>query len=168
MSAGHACGVMSATRAASLLLFVVSAGLLLGALGFQYLGGLAPCEMCYWQRWGHVAVLAAAAVAFVGNRRPLGVLAVVVMLVAAGLGAYHAGVELKWWQGVTACTAPVGGGLSTAEMMDALLRAPLVRCDSIPWSLFGISMAGWNALISAGAALLALLLLKAKRIGKQA
>ncbi len=143
---------MSLVRQAALLLALVSAGLLLGALGFQYLGGLAPCEMCYWQRYGHVAVLVIAGLALLFDRRALGWLAVAAMLAAAALGLYHAGVELKWWQGITSCTAPVQSGMSTADMLNALRAAPLVRCDAVPWSLLGLSMAGWNALISAGAA----------------
>ncbi len=146
---------MAGVRQAALLLFAVSGSLLLGALGFQYLGGLAPCEMCFWQRYAHLAVLAISGLALLTRSRALGWLAVLAMAVAAGLALFHAGVEQKWWAGITACTAPVGAGMSTADMMDALLNAPLTRCDEIPWSLFGVSMAGWNALVSAGAALCA-------------
>lgn len=144
---------MTGVRQASLLLFAVSGSLLLGALAFQFLGGLAPCEMCFWQRYAHLAVLAVSALAMLLSRRALGWLAVLAMAVAAGIALFHAGVEQKWWQGITACTAPVGAGMSATDMMDVLLNAPLTRCDEIPWSLFGISMAGWNALVSAGAAL---------------
>jgi disulfide bond formation protein DsbB len=144
---------MTGARQAPLLLFAVSGSLLLGALGFQHLAGLAPCEMCFWQRYAHLAVLGVAGLALLTGNRTLGWLAVAAMCAAAGLGLFHAGVEQKWWQGLTACTAPAAAGLSTAEMMDAMLGQPLVRCDEIPWSLFGVSMAGWNALISAGAAL---------------
>lgn len=147
---------MIAQRQAPLLLFATSGALLLGALAFQFIGGLAPCEMCYWQRYAHLAVLAVAALAFLTANRALGWLAVAAMLVAAGLGLFHAGVEQGWWQGVTACTAPVSAGMSQADMLDSLMKAPLVRCDQIPWSLFGVSMAGWNALISLGAALCAI------------
>jgi disulfide bond formation protein DsbB len=140
-------------RQAAWLLFAVSGSLLLGALGFQFLGGLAPCEMCFWQRYAHLAVLAVAALALLSGNRAIGWLAVLAMAAAAGLGLFHAGVEQKWWQGITACTAPVSAGMSTADMLDTLMNAPLVRCDEIPWSLMGISMAGWNALISTGAAL---------------
>lgn len=140
-------------RQAAWLLFAVSGSLLLGALGFQFLGGLAPCEMCYWQRYAHLAVLAVAGLALITGNRAAGWVAVLAMAIAAGLGLFHAGVEQKWWQGVTACTAPVSAGMSTAEMLDTLMNAPLVRCDEIPWSLLGVSMAGWNALVSAAAAL---------------
>ena len=146
---------MTGVRQASLLLFAVSGSLLLGALAFQFLGGLAPCEMCFWQRYAHLAVLALSGLALLSGNRALGWLAVLAMVAAAGLGLFHAGVEQKWWAGVTACTAPVAAGMSTADMLDVLMNAPLTRCDEIPWSLFGVSMAGWNALISAGAALCA-------------
>lgn len=144
---------MSGARQTAALLFAVSGGLLLGALAFQFLGGLKPCEMCHWQRWAHLGVLAVAGLAWATGNRALGWLAVLAMAGAAGLGLFHAGVELKWWPGVTACTAPVVPGMSTEAMLDSLMNAPLVRCDEIPWSLFGLSMAGWNALVSAGAAL---------------
>ena len=142
-----------ADRQAAGLLFAVSGSLLLGALAFQYIGGFKPCEMCHWQRWAHMGVLAVAGLGWLTGNRALGWLAVLAMAVAAGLGLFHAGVELKWWAGVTACTAPTVPGMSTEAMLDSLMAAPLVRCDEIPWSLFGLSMAGWNALVSAGAAL---------------
>lgn len=145
------------TRSAAWLLFAVSGSLLLGALGFQHLGGLAPCEMCYWQRYAHVAVVAIALLALLTGRRALLALAIIAMVVAAGLGLYHAGVELKWWQGLTACTAPP---VASGNLFEEMLGKPLVRCDEIPWSLLGISMAGWNAIISGLAAVVALRLWK--------
>ncbi len=145
------------TRSASWLLFAVSGSLLLGALGFQHLGGLAPCEMCYWQRYAHVAVVAIALLALLTGKRALTALAIIAMVVAAGLGLYHAGVELKWWQGLTACTAPP---VTSGNLFEEMLGKPLVRCDEIPWSLLGISMAGWNAIISGLAAVVALRLWK--------
>jgi disulfide bond formation protein DsbB len=143
----------SGARTAPALLFAVSGGLLLGALAFQFIGGLKPCEMCHWQRWAHLAVLAVAGLAWATGNRALAWLAVLAMAGAAGLGLFHTGVELKWWPGVTACTAPVVPGMSTEAMLNSLMAAPLVRCDEIPWSLLGLSMAGWNALVSVGAAL---------------
>ena len=146
---------MTGARAAPLLLFAVSGALLLGALAFEHIGGLPPCEMCYWQRYAHLAVLAAALPAFLSGNRTLAALGILAMVVSAGLGLFHAGVELKWWPGVTACTAPPAAGLSQSELLASLMNAPLVRCDEIPWSLLGISMAGWNALISGASALAA-------------
>jgi disulfide bond formation protein DsbB len=144
---------MTGVRQAAAILVAVSGSLLLGALAFQFLGGLAPCEMCHWQRWAHLAVLGVAGLAWVSGNRALGWLAVLAMAGAAGLGLFHAGVELRWWPGLTGCASTVVPGMSTDAMLDSLLTAPLVRCDEIPWSLLGLSMAGWNAVVSAGAAL---------------
>lgn len=128
------------------------AALLGGAFAFQYLGGLAPCEMCIWQRWPHGLAIAAALLALLLRRsparRPLLLLTGLLVLASGAIGVYHAGVEQKWWQGVTACTAmPIAG--STSDIVGAVLATPLVRCDQIPWELFGISMAGYNAIFSA-------------------
>ena len=139
---------------ARLLAFVVPASLLAGALGSQYFGGLHPCEMCYWQRWPHgVAILLAGAAFLVPSKsRLLTMLAAVAIAVSGLIGLFHAGVELGWWEGLTRCTS--GGAMS----LDDLMKVPLVRCDQVQWSLLGISMAGWNAIISlAGAAAIAAL-----------
>ncbi|WP_448579382.1 disulfide bond formation protein B [Thermaurantiacus sp.] len=133
------------------LLTAVSGTLLLGALGFQHLGGLSPCEMCQWQRWAHLAVLALGGLALLAPR--LWPLPLFAMLVASGLGLFHAGVEQKWWQGPTQCAAGFSAG---DDLLGSILAAPLVRCDQIPWSFLGLSMAGWNALISATALVAAL------------
>lgn len=130
-----------------------SFALLLGALAFQHVGGLPPCQMCYWQRYGHLAVLALAWGALLpvhGTARvALLTLAGVALLATAGVGVYHAGVEWKWWQGPTGCSATSGVGKSLDELRRMVLGTKMVRCDEIPWSLFGLSMAGWNALVSA-------------------
>ncbi|EEE36904.1 disulfide bond formation protein, DsbB family [Rhodobacteraceae bacterium KLH11] len=132
-----------------------SAALLLGAWGFQHLGGLAPCKMCIWQRYPHGAavVLGVLAFAFPGIR-PLPLLGALAAATTAGIGFYHAGVEQGWWEGPSTCTSGDIGGLSAQELMDQIMSAPLVRCDDIPWEMLGISMAGWNALLSAGLVLI--------------
>lgn len=137
------------SKAANALVLAGSAALLGGALAFQYLGHLAPCEMCLWQRWPHVAALGLGLVAWaLGNRRGVVGLAAVAVLVAAAIGYFHAGVEYHWWAGPAACTGPA---FSTgADFITAALAAPMIRCDAAAWSLFGISMAGYNALISTG------------------
>ncbi|WP_170293961.1 disulfide bond formation protein B [Paracoccus limosus] len=128
-----------------------SAALLAAALTFQALG-YAPCELCLLQRWPHVvAALSGLAIAVVGWRRSLVALGLLAALAAFGLASYHAGVELKLWAGPQHCSGGVSGlaNMSTQDLVTALQAAPVVRCDQIAWSLFGISMAGWNAICSA-------------------
>lgn len=146
--------------AAKLIAFAVPAALLAGAYSFQYLGGLAPCEMCYWQRWAHMAGLGFAVAALLGGRMPdrgrsLVWLAALGILASGLIGGYHAGVEAQVFEGFTQCTSQFGG-LSGDDLLRQILAAPVVRCDAIPWSLFGISMAGWNAILSVSAALVIL------------
>lgn len=140
-------------------MLVGSLALLAGAFGFEHIGGLNPCEMCWWQRWALMATAFFAADALVlgvvARRQPAiaaavtatAWVAVLALACNAGLALYHAGVELKWWQGLTRCTAPPLAG-DAATMMADILAQPLVRCDAIPWQMFGVSMAGWNFVIS--------------------
>ena len=139
---------MHSDRLTTALLLTVPAGLLGGALAFQYLGGLQPCEMCMWQRWALVAALGLALLGWVlGHARGVLALAALAVLAGAGLAAFHVGVEQHWWKGVTECAAtPITG--SASEILGQILAQPLVRCDAIAWSLFGVSMAGWNWIIS--------------------
>ena len=148
----------TAGRLARLLALVVPLALLAGAYVSQYGFGLPPCEMCWWQRYPHFV---AAALAVIAMLRPPGrvlvALAALAIAVSGLIGGYHAGVEYGWWQGVTACTVPAASG---GDPMAAILNAPLVRCDVAPWSLAGISLAGWNFLFSGAAALAIALLLR--------
>ncbi|MEP7315345.1 MAG: disulfide bond formation protein B [Sphingomicrobium sp.] len=133
------------------LALAVPVALLGGALLSQYVGGLNPCEMCYWQRWPHGVAITLAAGSFyyaAGSRpsRNLTGLAALAIAVSGAIGVFHAGVEIGWWEGLTRCAA--GGPMS----LNDVLSAPLVRCDQVQWSLAGISMAGWNAIISLGSA----------------
>ena len=73
---------------------------------------------------------------------------------SSAIGAYHAGVEKDWWQGPQSCTSGSINGLTTDDLLEQIMTAPLVRCNDIPWQLFGISMAGWNMIISLALALL--------------
>ena len=142
---------MTGLDRARLLAALVPAGLLAGAHGSQYLGGLVPCEMCYWQRWPHFAALGLALISYpLAGRLPdrgrsLVWLAALAMLGSGAIGVYHAGVELGVFEGLTQCSTSGGGG-TLADIMSA----PLVRCDEVQWSLLGISMAGWNAILSIG------------------
>ena len=139
----------------------IPSALLGGALLSQYVGGLHPCEMCYWQRWPHAAAIALAALAFLfragsRNAKMLTILAALAIAISGAIGVFHAGVEYGWWEGLTTCTA--SGGLS----LDELMNVPLVRCDEVQWSLFGISLAGWNFLVSTASALWIFALLRKK------
>ena len=159
---------MSPSAAARLIALLLPLALLGGALGSQYLGGLHPCEMCYWQRWPHGAAIVFAALAFTApaessRARNLTLLAALAIAVSGIIGVYHAGVEAKIFTGFTTCTA-LPKGLSTAEMLKQITHAPLVRCDQIQFSFLGISMAGWNAILSlSGAAAILMLTLRGAR-----
>ena len=123
--------------------------LLAAALGFQYLGGLAPCPLCLWQRWPHAAAIVLALLVLAWPARGLALVAAFVVLVGAGIGLYHAGIEWGVWPGPASCTAPGNvAAMSAADLVAHLERAPVVRCDDVAWSLLGLSMAAWNALAS--------------------
>jgi disulfide bond formation protein DsbB len=139
-------------RTAAALLVLASGALLGAAYAFQYWGGLAPCILCWWQRYAHMGVLAFAVLALlpVGTGLRTGLLlgAAAAALAGAGIGAFHVGVEQHWWQGTAACGSTLGPATTIEEMRQRLLAQPVVRCDEVAWSLFGISMAGYNVLIS--------------------
>ena len=128
---------------------IASLGLLVTALMFQYLGGLAPCPLCIWQRWPHAAAGVLGILILVAPPRPLAALGVLAMLLGAGIGVYHVGIEQGWWTGPASCVAPEIGDVSPEELLERIMAAPVVRCDEVAWSLLGISMAGWNAIFSA-------------------
>ncbi len=126
-----------------------SAGLLAGAFVFQMLG-YAPCQMCIWQRYPHAVATGMGALALLLPLKWLLLAGAAAAGTTSAIGFYHVGVEQGWWQGPTTCSAGPIGNVSSEELLDQILSAPLVRCDEIPWELFGLSMAGWNALISLG------------------
>src|SRR5437868_10347377 len=159
---------LSPAALARLIALLLPLALLGGALGSQYLGGLHPCEMCYWQRWPHGVAIVLALLAFTAPAdsprfRGLVMLAAAAIAVSGAIGVYHAGVEAKIFEGFTQCTA-TGKGLSTADLLKQITHAPLVRCDEVQFRFFGISMAGWNAILSlGGATLIVILALRPKR-----
>jgi len=138
----------------------VPALLLAGAYASQYVFGLFPCEMCWWQRYPHFAAVALALIGLVAAPRGLWVALAALAILASGLiGGFHAGVEYGWWEGITSCsTVDLGGG----DPLEAIMNAPLVRCDQAPWTLMGVSLAGFNFLISTNTALAILALLRKK------
>ncbi len=125
-----------------------SAVLMLGALGFQYIGGMAPCKLCIWQRYPHVIAIVIGMVAIWIPGRLLPFMGGVAAMTTAVIGVYHTGVERAWWEGPTSCTSSQAIGVSTSELLDQIMNAPLVRCDEVPWEMFTLSMASWNAIIS--------------------
>jgi disulfide bond formation protein DsbB len=159
--------VTRSARDARLLALLIPAGLLAGAWGAQLIGRLYPCEMCHWQRWPHYAAVAVALLAFVlpTRMRRLAIVAAALLIAVSGaIGLFHAGVEYHWWQGVTACSSTTAlDGISAAARLEQLMNAPIVRCDAAPWTLAGISLAGFNAILSLGGALLILLMLRKAR-----
>ncbi len=162
--------IESPARISALIVLLGSGALLAGALFFQYALGIEPCPLCHWQRYPHVAVLlfAAGALAMPGlGRRALLGLAALSLLSAAGLALFHVGVEQKWWEGVAACQGNLDVGPATAEdLLRNLDKRPPPRCDQVAWSLLGISMAGWNMILSlalAGTAAVAALRARPRR-----
>ncbi|WP_226782711.1 disulfide bond formation protein B [Oceaniglobus trochenteri] len=126
-----------------------SALLLGGAFLFQSLG-YAPCTMCLWQRWPHAIAIVLGVVGYLWPRAVVAVLGALAAFATAAIGVFHAGVEWKFWPGPSSCTG--GGsslsGLSGSDLLSTDIPETLVMCDEIVWQLFGLSMAGWNALLS--------------------
>ena len=156
---------MTSLQQARALALLVPAALLAGAYGSQYWGGLHPCEMCYWQRWPHFAAIAFALISLAmrgaaDKGRSFVWLAALAIFISGAIGVYHAGVEAGVFEGMTQCSATGGSGDILADIM----ATPLIRCDEVQYSFLGISMAGWNAIISIGfASLIAWLSLRKPR-----
>src|SRR4029077_5867497 len=137
-----------------ILVLAASVAVLGGALVSQYWGGLAPCELCVLQRWPWVASIVISSIGIgVSSRSALSWVAltlVAVFAVSSALAFYHVGVERHWFAGPSACT----GAATAADTVEALKARILgqmpVRCDEPAWSLWGISLAGWNLLASLG------------------
>jgi len=124
-----------------------SAALLIGAWGFQYFG-YPPCKMCIWQRYPHGVAVGFGALALLLPVAIIPLLGALAALITGGIGIYHTGVERGWWEGPSSCTSGDIGGMSTDDLFNQIMAAPLVRCDEGAWQLFGLSMASWNAVIS--------------------
>jgi disulfide bond formation protein DsbB len=136
------------------LALIIAAGVILLALGFEFLGGYAPCPLCVMQRYAFYAgiPLTFIAMALIAERPRIA--AFVFLLVALGflanaaLAAYHAGVEWHFWPGPDTCAGAQALPTNPAELLKGLESARVVRCDEATWRLFGLSFAGWNVLIS--------------------
>jgi disulfide bond formation protein DsbB len=141
---------------AALAVALIAAATLAGAWFFQLVLGIVPCPLCLEQRYAYyLAVPLGLLVAFVAAKdapRPvlLAGLALLVLaaLANAWLGAYHAGVEWKFWQGPTDCSGPVVDFGKAGSLLDRLDTVKVVRCDEVQWRFLGLSLAGYNVLIS--------------------
>lgn len=153
----------TALRAAQLTALFVPLALLGGALISQYFGGLFPCEMCYWQRWPHGGALVLASLALLvplfALKRILIALAGLAILASGLIGAFHAGVEYGWWEGLTTCSTSISTTGSSEDLLKAIMEAPVIRCDQTQWELFGISLAGFNFIFSGLGALMVFIFL---------
>ena len=134
---------------------VASSVAILAALGSQYLGGLHPCELCLWQRIPHgvIIVLALGALLWFRGKRERTIIAILVAIAFAfgtAIALYHVGVEQSWIQGSASCVgaSALNQAQSTVELRKLLMASSHVRCDEISWTLFGLSIAAWNALTS--------------------
>ena len=138
-----------------LLATLGSAGLLAGAFAFQYIGGLAPCQLCLYQRWPHAAAVLIGVVVLATGWRGLAWAGALAALATATVGVFHVGVEQMWWEGLATCTVNTMAGLSGSDLLNTEITvgAP-AACDKIAWSMFGISMPGWNVILSLGLALI--------------
>jgi disulfide bond formation protein DsbB len=150
---------------AALAVFAGSAAAILGAWYFQYVLQLPPCPLCLEERVPYHTViplsLLLAIAAMVRAPRALivvGFLAIIAaMLVGAALGAYHAGVEWRWWPGPTDCSGPISDFSAKGSMLDQLRSVHIVRCDEAAWRFLGLSLAGYNVLVSLALAAIAAL-----------
>ena len=144
-------------RTAALYIALAAAGLLAAVFIMEHGFGIAPCSLCLLQRWPHALVIPLAALAFLpaiseSGRRILLLLCAASFATTAGIGIYHVGVEQGIFAGPSACSGGITGD-SVEELRRKLMAAPVIRCDEIAWSLFGISLAGYNVLASSALAM---------------
>lgn len=129
--------------------FIAAAGsfLLLGGAYLFQAAGYQPCKMCLWQRWPHMIAILAGVAYFLMQAKPFIWIGMLSALTTAGLGFYHTGVEKGWFEGPTSCSGSGLSGLSADDLLST--NGPLViMCDQVSWSLMGLSMASWNAVLS--------------------
>jgi disulfide bond formation protein DsbB len=147
-------------RFAALLIAAVCAATLAGAWFFQLVVGLSPCPLCLDQRIPYYAALPLAiAVALAADRKSIArggfLLLALVLAIGCGLAIYHAGIEWKFWPGPQDCSGAVVQ-LNSGSLLDQMNRTRVIRCDEAAWRLFGISLAGYNAIVAAALTLFAL------------
>jgi len=156
-------GDANAMLVAALAITAIAAATLAGAWFFQVVLDIRPCPLCLEQRYAYYLVVPLGALVALGSARdaPRAVLvagSAIIMLATlwnAGLGAYHSGVEWGLWQGPTECTGPVGNLGSAGNLLERLDSAKVIRCDEVQWRFLGLSLAGYNVLISLSMAVMA-------------
>jgi disulfide bond formation protein DsbB len=149
--------------AAALAIAAIATATLMGAWFFQLVLDIRPCPLCLEQRYAYyLAIPLGALVAFGAAKdapRAIVMAGLAVLALAAlgnaYLGGYHAGVEWGLWQGPTECTGPVLDFGKAGSLLDNLDKVKVIRCDEVQWRFLGISLAGYNALISLAMAALA-------------
>lgn len=158
----HMPGGDAPVRRASLAIFALSALAILGAFGFEHLGGLRPCPLCLDQRLAYYAAMPASllALAFARSRNALArvllALCAAAFVINTGLGVYHAGIEWGWWPGPANCAGQAPLAADPAALVERLKQIRVVRCDEAPFRFLGLSLAGYSALLSAALALAAM------------
>ncbi len=141
---------------AAVAIAAVAAATIAGAWFFQLVLDIVPCPMCLEQRWAYYGIIPLAILIAIGAKAgaPRGVLFLALAVIAlaalgnAGYGAYHAGVEWKFWPGPSSCTGNPALNLGGGSLLDQLDKVKIVPCDVVQWRFLGISLAGYNALIS--------------------
>jgi disulfide bond formation protein DsbB len=154
--------MLQAPRATGATILAASFAILGATFALQYLAALEPCPLCVYQRYPYAVTLGLSAVALaLTGRTPLAgpyfgpaltALCGIAFTAGAGIAAYHVGVEQGWFQASKACTSPAFGSADIEDMMAQLKATPVARCDQVAWSLFGVSLAGYNLIASAALA----------------
>ncbi|MGI9384373.1 MAG: disulfide bond formation protein B [Methyloligellaceae bacterium] len=150
---------LSPLALASGLVCLAALASIAAAHGFEHIGGYAPCPLCLKERWAYYFAIPAGLVAFLlaraGHARAAGALLLLCalgFLINSGVGVYHAGAEWKWWPGPASCGGGSGVTAGASGLLDTLNQTRVIRCDEASWRLFGLSFAGYSALISLGLA----------------
>ncbi len=149
---------------AAVIVALVGLATIGGFFFFQYVVGLAPCPLCLEQRNAYYVSVPLAVLLWLGAgygaQRKVLVLGFLVIAAAmvwnTGLSVYHAGIEWKWWAGPTECTGPMNNVSTAKDLLSQLNTFSPIRCDEASWRFLGLSLAGWDALVSLGLAIVAL------------
>ncbi|KKN90503.1 hypothetical protein LCGC14_0228720 [marine sediment metagenome] len=132
-----------------------SAALLLGALGFEHIGGYAPCTFCLWQRWPHLLAVILGVISLRIRLPWVYIIGALAAATSAVIGIFHTGVERGFWKGLQSCSGNVDlTNVSPERALEIIMTAQVVKCDEVAWQMAGLSMASWNAILSFGLAAL--------------